>query len=54
MNLRIVMCAAGFYVDATTPKYAAKYRMYTYITEVRSTPVKRSTNGCAHAVLRDR
>lgn len=25
---------AGFYLDATEPKWAAHYRMYTYVTKV--------------------
>lgn len=28
--------AAGFYVDATEPKWEDHYRMYTYVTQVRS------------------
>lgn len=27
--------AAGFYLDATEPKWEAHYRMYTYVTKVR-------------------
>lgn len=26
-------CAAGFYVDATNPKYSKHYRMYSYVTK---------------------
>lgn len=29
--------AAGFYLDATEPKWEDHYRMYTYVTKVRYT-----------------
>lgn len=29
--------AAGFYLDATEPKWEDHYRMYTYVTKVRCT-----------------